>query len=325
MQRPDAQHVIDLQPLLAEDKHFDKQHTSDSTGNQRTARVHDIRTGADSNQTGQGAIVHKARVIFADKQRRQNAANHGHQRIDGHQTGDAFQGLRADHVKAEPTNAQKPAAQRQPRDRARRKGRAFFAIATEPRTQQNNRRESDPTADAVNHNRASEIMEAGPEAGFEPSLEPIIAVPNHPFEKRIDQRHNNARSDKLGTEFGALGNAAGNNRRNRRRKSQQEEKFNQRQALRAISLVAAIAANGRRRGQKIHAISDRVADEEISQGRHAEIRQDFDHCIDLIFFAHRAHFQKSKTSMHSEHQNGAHENKEDVAAYRVGIHENPLD
>ena len=41
--------------------------------------MHDIRTGADRNQAGQRAIMHKARIVFAEEQSRQQTANHGHQ------------------------------------------------------------------------------------------------------------------------------------------------------------------------------------------------------------------------------------------------------
>ena len=56
----------------------------------------------------------KARIGAPDNQRSENAADHGHQGINRDQTGNAFQRLRANHVEAEPANAQKPAAQRQP-------------------------------------------------------------------------------------------------------------------------------------------------------------------------------------------------------------------
>ena len=48
-------------------------------------------------------------------------------------------------------------------------------------------------------------------------------------------------------------------------------------------------------------------DEKIGNGRHGEIGDDFDHGIDLIFFPHRAHFQKRETGVHGKHQNRAHE------------------
>ena len=163
-------------------------------------------------------------------------------------------------------------------------------------------------------------MEAGPEVGFEPSLEAIITVPNHAFKKRIDQSYNDPGSQKLRPEFRALGNSTRDDSRNGRRKGQQEEEFNQRQALLTIRFVAAIATNSGGRGQKVHAIGDRIADKEISQSRHTEIRKNFDHGIDLVFLAHRTHFQKSKASMHSKHQNGAHKNKKDVTAYCAVFH-----
>ena len=56
----------------------------------------------------------KARIGAPDNEGGENAADHGHQGIDSYQTGNAFQRLRADHVKAKPANAQKPAAQCQP-------------------------------------------------------------------------------------------------------------------------------------------------------------------------------------------------------------------
>jgi hypothetical protein len=123
VQRPDAEHVVDLPAVLRQREHDDEEAAGNAAGDQRADRVHQVRAGADGDQAGQRAVMHEARVVLADHQRDQRAADHGHQRVHGDQAGDLVQGLRAHDVEAEPADDQDPGAQREEGD-ARRRMRA---------------------------------------------------------------------------------------------------------------------------------------------------------------------------------------------------------
>ena len=62
-------------------------------------------------------------------------------------------------------------------------------------------------------------------------------------------------------------------------------------------------------GEKIHAIGHAVADEKIGDGRDAEVSENLDQCIDLVFLAHSAQFQKGKACVHGQHHDGAKQDK----------------
>jgi hypothetical protein len=58
-------------------------------------------------------------------------------------------------------------------------------------------------------------------------------------------------------------------------------------------------------GEEVDAVGDAVADEEVGNRRHAEIREDLDQRVDLILAANGAEFEKSKAGMHCQHHDGA--------------------
>ncbi|MOA60307.1 hypothetical protein D3C78_1851510 [compost metagenome] len=68
-----------------------------------------------------------------------------------------------------------------------------------------------------------------------------------------------------------------------------------------------IAGQRRCRLQEGHPISNPVTDEKVSQGRNGKVAEDLRQCVDLILVANRTYFQKGKTGMHRQHQNGAHQ------------------
>ena len=125
------------------------------------------------------------------------------------------------------------------------------------------------STNTMHHYRTGKIMERRAKGSFEPILKAKIAVPNHAFKKRIDHANNQAGSQKLRAETGALGNAARNNRRNSGGECQQEEKLHQCQTLRVKTFAR--AAQHFRRSQKTQPIGNAIADKEISDGGHAEI------------------------------------------------------
>ncbi len=91
VQRPDAQHVVDLPVVLREREHPDEQAAGDGAHHQCTKRVHHIGAGAHGHQAGQRAVVHKAGVVLAGEQGGERAAHHGHQRVHGDQARDLVQ------------------------------------------------------------------------------------------------------------------------------------------------------------------------------------------------------------------------------------------
>ena len=51
-----------------------------------------------------------------------------------------------------------------------------------------------------------------------------------------------------------------------------------------------------------------------------KIDQDLDQCIDLIFTPYCPQFQKCKTRMHRQHQNGANEHEKNVLTLAYRLH-----
>ena len=66
---------------------------------------------------------------------------------------------------------------------------AVMAIAPTPGTKQNDRWQCDPAAHGMHHYRSGEIMEFRTKSAQQPVLQPQIAVPGQPFEKWIDEPH----------------------------------------------------------------------------------------------------------------------------------------
>ena len=122
--------------------------------------MHDVGAGAHRDEAGERAVVHEARIVVADDQRRDDAAAHGHQRVDGDEAGDRLEPLRAHHVEAEPADAQQPGAHGQPRDRRRRRApMPPLVVAAEARPEHQHGAERDPAAERVHDDRAGEILE----------------------------------------------------------------------------------------------------------------------------------------------------------------------
>ncbi len=122
MQRPDAEHVVDLPAVLGEREHDHEQPAGHTTDCQRTDRVHQVGTGTHGDQAGQRAVMDEAGVVLAHDQGSQGAADHGHQRVEGDQAGNLVEGLGAHHVEAEPADGQDPGAQGQEGNDRRRVG-----------------------------------------------------------------------------------------------------------------------------------------------------------------------------------------------------------
>src|SRR5690606_4914456 len=72
--------------------------------------------------------------------------------------------------------------------------------------------------------------------------------------------------------------------------------------------------------EEIDAVGDRESDEEIRDGRDAEIREDLDQRVDLILLTHRADFEKGEAGMHRRHHHRADQQKENVGAGFESFH-----
>src|SRR5262249_36312300 len=108
VQRPYAQHIVDL-PLVGRDlEHLHEDDARHSANDKSAERMHHIGARAYGDETGERAVVHKARIVIADDQRSDDAAAHGHERVHGDEAGDRLEPLRAHHVEAEPADAQQP-------------------------------------------------------------------------------------------------------------------------------------------------------------------------------------------------------------------------
>jgi hypothetical protein len=129
VQRPDAEHVVDLPAVLRQGKQVDEQAARHRAGDERAERMHQVRAGADRDESSQRAVMHEARVVPAGDQRRQRAAHHGHQRVHRHQAGDLVEHLRAHDVEAEPADGEHPGAEREEGDaRGRVRGNAAVLV-----------------------------------------------------------------------------------------------------------------------------------------------------------------------------------------------------
>lgn len=313
MQWPHAEHVVDLPTVLSGDKAPHKQATGNHAGDQRAHRVHQVGTGTDRHQPGQGAVVQEAWVIAPDDQRGHGATDHGHQRIDRHQAADAVQGLRAHYVEAEPADNQNPRPQRQEGNARRcKRHQSSLAIAPVARAEQQYRRQRQPATHGVHHHGTGEVMETGTKGRQQPGLQAEVAVPHHAFEKRVDKRHDQRRGAQLRNKTCTLGDTSGNNRRDRRCERQQEEELHQ--------AIAMIGADHRRRLQETHAVGDPIAYKEIGQRGDGEVAEDFRQRVDLVLLAHRADFEEREAGVHGQYHDGADQDKQGVGTVDEGVH-----
>ena len=156
--------------------------------------------------------MHKAGVVFAQNQSRQCATHHGHQRVDRHEARNFVQGLGAHHVEAKPAHDQDPRAQGQKRNARRGMCRNFavFTVTVVTRTQQNDRRQSDPAAHGVDHHRARKVMELIARERLDPGLHAKVLVPDNALKEGVDKAHDHCCGDQLWPELGPLGNAPRN-------------------------------------------------------------------------------------------------------------------
>ena len=91
MQRPDAQHVVDL-PLVGRDlEHLTKITPATPPATKRADRMHHVGARAHGDEARERAVVHEARVVIADDHGRKDAAAHRHQRVDRDEAGDPLQ------------------------------------------------------------------------------------------------------------------------------------------------------------------------------------------------------------------------------------------
>ncbi len=190
--------------------------------------------------------------------------------------------------------------------------RAFLAIAATTRAEQQHRRQRDPAAHCVHHDRTGEVVKLRAERRFQPRLHTQVLVPHNAFEERIHQPDQQRGRRQLRIEARTFGNAAGHNRGNGRRKSRQEEELDQ--------VIAILLRQRRRIGKEVDAVRNAVADEKIRERRHGKIDQDLHQCIHLIFLAHGTEFQKRKPGMHRQNHDGAKQNEERVGGVIWCIH-----
>ncbi len=155
-------------------------------------------------------------------------------------------------------------------------------------------------------------MEGCTELVLQPGLETEIAIPDQPFEERIDERHDQQRRAQLRTEARTLGDAAGDDCRDRRSKGQQEEELHQGIAVVGHQLIGRL--------HERHAIGDPVADEEVRQGRYGEVGDDLRQGIDLVLQAHGPDFEKGEAGMHGQHHHRAHQEEQGIGAMDQGFH-----
>ena len=116
VQRPHAEHVVELPAVLREREHGDEDGARHAAHDQRAGRMHDVGARADGHQPGERAVVREARIVLADQNRCQRAADHRHQRIERHQSANLVEGLRTHHIKAKPAYRQNPGAEREKRN-----------------------------------------------------------------------------------------------------------------------------------------------------------------------------------------------------------------
>ncbi len=327
VERPDAEHVVDLETVLGEREGPHEQRARDRAGDQRADRVHDVGPRAHRDQAGERAVMNEARIVASGNQRGDDAARHRHQRIHGDQPGNIGDFLRAHDVEPEPADAQHPGAEGEERDVRRRDSDhgTVGAVAALARAQQQHGAERDPAADRVHHDRPGEIVKRLAERRLHPVLEAEPRAPHHSLERGVNQSDDDGGRRGLRPEPRALGDAAGNDRRHRRGEGEQEEKFDQVVARRTELVAVAGDLPGQHlgAGEEIDAVGDRVADEEIGERRNREIAQDLDERVDLASAPHGADFEKREAGVHGEHHRRAHEQKQYVGTRFKLVHGRP--
>ncbi len=254
MQRPDAKHVVNL-PLAG--FRFEKEYKNrprNGTDHQRAHRMIKIRPGANGHQPRQRAVVHEARVVFRNQHRGNRPANHRHQRVDRHQTGNRFNRTGAHHIKTEPADNQHPAAQRKKRNAADLDGIGLVALQT--CAEQHNRRQRQPAADGVHHHGAGIVVKRRTEGVRQPPACARQCVrktsPERAFDQRINQPDKNTARQRVGPELRTLGDSAGNDGGNAGCKAEQQEKLH----------IGKTVIHRQRfnRNQKRNTASNRIAD-----------------------------------------------------------------
>jgi hypothetical protein len=228
MQRPDAEHVVDLPAVLRQREHQTNKAAGNAAGDQRAQRMHQVRAGADRDQSGQRAVMHEAGVVPAGDQRHQRAADHGHQRVHGDEAGDLVQVCALMTLKPnQPTiRIQAPSARkgmldggcaeiRRPCDSARAARRAGSRRRGRPSRPP---RAPPPSRRSRGTPRRSSIQ---------PGLDAVGLVPGDALEEGIDEADQQEGGGELRAEARAFGDAAGDDGRDRRGEGQQEEELGQ--------------------------------------------------------------------------------------------------
>ena len=116
MQRPHAENIIDLELFLLYLKTVYEDYRRYSTGQKCRQRVHDVTAGTNCDESREGAVVNKTRVIFAGNQSKQDSANHCHQGVDGYKSGNTLQIPGAHDIETEPANRKDPGPEGQKRN-----------------------------------------------------------------------------------------------------------------------------------------------------------------------------------------------------------------
>ncbi|KPW98388.1 hypothetical protein ALO79_200043 [Pseudomonas syringae pv. castaneae] len=313
MQGPDTEHIVDLPFALGRGEAPDKQGARNGTSRQRAYRVHQIGTGTDRHQPGQRTVVQEAGVVASNEQCRHCTADHGHQRIDRHQTAHPWQGLGAHHVETEPTDNQDPRPQGQEWNaRRRERHQAPLPVTAVTRPEQQHGRQRQPAAHGMHDHGAGKVVETGTEAGQQPGLEAEISIPDDAFEEWIHECHDQHRGTQLRRKACTFGNTAGYDRRDGGGESQQEKKLHQ--------AVAVIGAQHRGRLQERHAVGNPVAYKEIGQGRDGKIAENLRQRIDLVFLPDSSNFQERKAGMHGQDHDRTQQDEQSVGTVDQTVH-----
>ena len=75
MQRPNAEHIVDLESFLGESEAAYEDQPGNAACGKSSDRVHHVRTRTDGNKSSQGAVVHETRIVAASNQGRDDAAD----------------------------------------------------------------------------------------------------------------------------------------------------------------------------------------------------------------------------------------------------------
>jgi hypothetical protein len=188
VQRPDAEHVVDLPAVLGQVNITTNRAAGDAPDDQRTERVHQVGAGADGDQAGERAVMHEARVVLADDRAASVPPTIAISELT------ATRPLILSSVCAlmtlkpnQPTvRIQAPSARKGMLEGGCARCAPSF-VAAAPRAEQQHRRQRDPAAHRMHHHRAGEVVEFAPKLAFKPGLDAVIAVPGDALEERIDE------------------------------------------------------------------------------------------------------------------------------------------